>query len=465
MTHTLAKPSTSVLDTIGNTPMHEVVNMDTGKCRLFLKLESQNPGGSIKDRIGLSMIDAAEKSGQLKPGGTLIEATAGNTGLGLVLVAAQKGYRCVIVVPDKMAQEKVFHLKALGATVLSTRSDVGKGHPEYYQDMAERLAAENGWFYVNQFDNAANPKAHRETTGPEILAQIEMAGTQLDAMVCGVGSGGTITGLSQFFAHASPDTEMVLADPEGSILKHYIDTGEVSDEVGSWMVEGIGEDFLPPISDFSRCKTAYTVTDAEAFAVGRELLQKEGVLAGSSSGTLIAAALKYARAQTQPKTICTFVCDRGDKYLSKMYNDYWMQDNGFTAPQKTGDLRDLLARSHEEKQVVTIPPQTTLAAAYRQMKLYDISQLPVLDTDGTLVGLLDEEDLLARVYANGWSFDGEVSDIMACELKTVSPDASNDDVMALLADGMVVPVVSDAGFHGIITKIDMLNHMRLHGAK
>ena len=251
--------------------------MDTGPCRLFLKLESQNPGGSIKDRIGLSMIAAAEASGDLKPGGTLIEATAGNTGLGLALVAAQKGYQLVIIVPDKMAQEKVFHLRALGATVLTTRSDVGKGHPEYYQDMAERLAAENNWFYVNQFDNPANPQAHYETTGPEILAQVRASGeadgeasstdkikARVDAVVCGVGSGGTITGLGRYFADQGEGTDMVLADPEGSILTHYIETGEVSTDVGSWFVEGIGEDFLPPIADFSHTKSAYTISDGEA---------------------------------------------------------------------------------------------------------------------------------------------------------------------------------------------------------
>jgi len=457
-------PTTSVLDSIGNTPMHEVTNIETGKCRLFLKLESQNPGGSIKDRIGLSMIRAAEESGALKPGGTLVEATAGNTGLGLALVAAQRGYQMVIIVPDKMAQEKVFHLKALGTKVITTRSDVGKGHPEYYQDMAERLAAENGWYYVNQFENAANPRAHYETTGPEIAAQVHASGAgNVDAMICGVGSGGTITGLSHYFADTNEGTEMVLADPEGSILTHYINTGDVSDDVGSWLVEGIGEDFLPPIADFSHCKTAYTVSDADAFRAGRDLLKAEGILAGSSSGTLIEAALRYCRSQTEPKNVVTFVCDRGDKYLSKMYNDHWMADNGFIRPEPTGDLRDLIARKHDENQVITLKPDTTLAAAYRQMKLYEISQLPVMTDTGALVGLLDEEDLLMSVYQADGSFDGQVADIMTTQLHTVGPDAKPDDIMPLLSQGMVVPVVEGDRFHGIITKIDMLNHMRLNG--
>jgi cystathionine beta-synthase len=451
----------SVLDAIGNTPMHEVTRLDSGRCRLFLKLENQNPGGSIKDRIGLSMIAAAEAEGKIRPGGTLIEATAGNTGLGLALVAAQKGYKLVIMVPDKMAQEKIFHLRAMGADVRTTRSDVGKGHPEYYQDVAERLAGENGWFYVNQFGNPANPQAHEETTGPEILAQVAAAGCTLDAMVCGVGSGGTITGLSRCFAKASPDTEMVLADPEGSILAHYVETGEISEDVGSWMVEGIGEDFLPDVCDLSRTRTAYTISDGEAFFTARELLEKEGILAGSSSGTLIAAALRWARAQTQPKTVVTFVCDSGNKYLSKMFNDFWMLDNGFIKPSQRGDLRDLIARKHGERQTVTVKPSTTLEQAYRQMKLYDISQLPVLDEDQKLVGILDEEDLLLHVYQCK-CFDGVTGDIMARDLRTVGPDDSLDRVLLLLTKGMVVPVVSDQGFHGLITKIDVLNHLRLH---
>src|SRR5215469_3300027 len=226
----------NVLEMIGNTPLVEVQRLDTGPCRLFLKLENQNPGGSIKDRIALSMIEAAERDGRLAPGGTLVEATAGNTGLGLALGASQKGYRLILVIPDKMSQEKIFHLRALGAEVILTRSDVGKGHPEYYQEVAERLARETpGALYVNQFANPANPKAHEETTGPEIWAQME---GRLDAIVCGVGSGGTLTGLSCYFARVAPHVEMVLADPEGSVLAEYVTAGKLPPRAGSWLVEG-----------------------------------------------------------------------------------------------------------------------------------------------------------------------------------------------------------------------------------
>ena len=284
----------NILESIGNTPMIEVKRIDRGPCRLFLKLESQNPAGSIKDRIGRSMIEAAEREGMIAPGGTLIEATAGNTGLGLALVAARKGYKLILIVPDKMAREKIFHLKALGAEVRLTRSDVGKGHPEYYQDMAERLSAEiPNALYVNQFANTANPEAHVATTGPEIWAQMEH---DLDAVVCGVGSGGTISGLGRFFRSVSDKVEMVLADPEGSVLAEFARTGKLAEEVGSWLVEGIGEDFMPPnANDLAGVAKAYTIGDREALLTACEVLSREGILAGSSSGTLIAAALRYCR--------------------------------------------------------------------------------------------------------------------------------------------------------------------------
>src|SRR5688572_33341391 len=251
-----------ILDLIGNTPLVEVRRMDVGRCRLFLKLENQNPGGSIKDRVALAMIEAAERDGKISPGGLLVEATAGNTGLGLALVASQKGYRLLIVVPDKMSQEKIFHLKAMGAEVVLTRSDVTKGHPEYYQDLAARLAREKRAFYINQFGNPANPRAHEETTGPEIWEQMEH---KVDAVVAGVGTGGTITGLARIFARVAPKAEMVLADPAGSIVANFVKTGTPAEEVGSWLVEGIGEDFIPPVCDLARVKKAYSIPDKEAF--------------------------------------------------------------------------------------------------------------------------------------------------------------------------------------------------------
>ena len=447
----------NVLESIGNTPLIEARKLDAGPCRLFLKLENQNPGGSIKDRIGKSMIEAAERDGSLEPGGTIIEATAGNTGLGLALVAAQKGFRLIIVVPDKMAQEKIFHLKALGAEVLLTRSDVGKGHPEYYQDMAERISGETGAFYVNQFANPANPMAHETTTGPEIWEQMEH---DLDAVVCGVGSGGTIAGLSRYFAKVAPDLEMVLADPEGSVLAEYVETGELAKEVGSWLVEGIGEDFLPPICDLSRTKRAYTISDAEAFHVAREVLDKEGILAGSSSGTLIAAALRYCRAQTESKRVVTFVCDSGNKYLTKMFNDFWMIDQGFIQLERHGDLRDFITRRHKEHATVFVSPEDTLLIAYGRMKLYDISQLPVMGDGEHIVGIVDESDILLEVIRDEERFKAPVKDAMISKIETVQADARLEDLLPIFRADHVPIVLDGDKFLGLITRIDLLNHLR-----
>jgi cystathionine beta-synthase len=444
-----------ILDLIGNTPLVELRRVERGPCRLFLKLENQNPGGSIKDRVALAMIETAEREGKLKGNSLIVEATAGNTGLGLALVASQKGYRLLIVVPDKMSQEKIFHLKAMGAEVVMTRSDVTKGHPEYYQDMAARLARENGGFYVNQFANAANPQAHEETTGPEIWEQMEH---KVDAVVAGVGTGGTLTGLSRFFARVSPATEIVLADPAGSVLVDYLKTGQLG-KAGSWLVEGIGEDFIPPVCDLSRVKKAYSIPDAEAFLACRELLSKEGIMAGTSSGTLIAAALRYCRSQTAARRVVSLVPDSGNKYLSKVYNDYWMVDQGFLQREKYGDLRDLIARRHKEHAVATVNADETVLAAHQRMKLYDVSQLPVLK-DGKIVGIVDEEDILLEVYDNPAHFREPVTEAMESHLVTVPPSASIEQLMEIFKRGLVAIVVDGNEFLGLITRIDFLNWLR-----
>ena len=446
-----------LLSLIGNTPLVEATRLDVGQCRLFLKLESANPGGSIKDRPALTMIEAFEQEGRLKPGGTIVEATAGNTGLGLALVAALKGYRLILVIPDKMSREKVFHLKAMGAEVVMTRSDVGKGHPDYYQDMAARIAAATpGAVFANQFGNPANPLAHENGTAPEIWQQM---GHKVDAVVAGVGSGGTLTGISRFFARVSPRTEMVLADPAGSILVDVVE-GRNPRPAGSWLVEGIGEDFVPPIADFSRVTRAYSIGDGEAFAVARELLRKEGILAGSSSGTLLAAALRYCREQTEPKRVVSLVPDSGNKYLSKMFNDYWMADQGFLTQAQRGDLRDLITRRFDEGGAVTIDPDDTLNVAYTRMKLYDISQLPVLERDHP-IGVVDESDLLLAVLGDRARFNDPVRSAMSHGIETVAVTAKLPEVLAVLNKGFVAVVVDGAHFLGIITRMDVINHLRM----
>lgn len=447
----------NVLEMIGNTPLMAVRHLDTGPCELFLKLENQNPGGSIKDRVGLYLIEAAERSGRLKAGGTLVEATAGNTGLGLALVAAQKGYRLLLVIPDKMSQEKIFHLKAMGAEVMMTRSDVSKGHPEYYRDVAERLAREiPGAYFVNQFGNPANAQAHEETTAPEIWEQM---GHRLDAIVCGAGTGGTLAGLTHFFARSAPAVQLVLADPAGSGLASYATTGKLPEKMTPWLVEGIGGDSVPPVGDFSRVSSTYTIPDAEAFRTCRELLSREGIIAGTSTGTLLAAALRYCRAQQSPKRVVSFVCDSGNKYLSKVYNDYWMLDQGFIERPHFGDLRDLIARRHTERAAVTVNSTEAVMAAYRRMKLYDVSQVPVLE-DGRIVGIVDEEDILMEVIANPAHFDEPVTRAMTSHLVTIAADAPITQLMDIFRRGMVAIVMHGNQFQGLITRIDLLNWLR-----
>jgi len=447
----------SVLDLIGNTPIVRINHFDTGLCSLYIKLESQNPGGSVKDRIGLKMIEDAEKAGLIKPGATLVEGTAGNTGLGLALVAAQKGYHLLLVIPDKMSREKISNLKAMGAEVVLTRSDVSKGHPEYYQDLAQTMADEiEGAFFINQFGNPSNPKAHEEITGPEIWQQMDQ---DLDAIVLGVGSSGTATGLSHYFAQAAPDLELVLADPVGSILAEYINNGVLTDKSSSWLVEGIGEDFLPTISDFTRISKAYAISDKESMLTGRELLIKEGILAGSSTGTLLAAALKYCREQTQPKKVLTFAADTGNRYLSKMYNDFWMRDQGFIDTEQHGNLRDLIARPFESNDTITVGPDEPLANAYSRMKLYDISQLPVIQ-NRKIVGFIDESDLLLAVANSSDAFNQAVKSAMVTELASVDVNDSVDDLMPIFHKDHIAIVTDGEQFLGLITRVDLLNYLR-----
>jgi cystathionine beta-synthase len=454
----LKPPSAAaIFSLIGNTPLVEVTRMDTGPCQLFLKLESQNPGGSIKDRIGRAMIEAAERDGRLQPGGTVVEATAGNTGLGLALVARIKGYRMVLVVPDKMAAEKVLHLKALGAEIHLTRSDVGKGHPEYYQDYAARLARDiPGAWFADQFNNPANPLAHETGTGPEIWEQMRH---EVDAIVVGVGSSGTLTGLSRYFARVQPDVEFVLADPQGSILAEYVRTGRVSEVSGSWAVEGIGEDFIPSIADLSRVRRAYSITDEESFNTARALLRQEGLLAGSSTGTLLAAALRFCREQTSPKRVVTFVCDTGTRYLTKVYSDGWMVDQGLLQRPRTGDLRDLIGRRFDDGDVVTVAPTDTLLTAFNRMRSADLAQLPVVD-QGRLVGLVDESDILSHVTREREGFGAPVAGSMTAELQTLAPSAGMQQLRDILDRGLTAVIAEGDRFYGLITRFDLLNHLR-----
>jgi cystathionine beta-synthase len=449
--------------------MLELTKLDLGKggARLFAKLEHMNPAGSIKDRIGLSMIEGAEKDGRLNPKGnpppTIIEATAGNTGLGLALVARQRGYTLKVVVPDKMSQEKIQHLRAMGAEVILTRSDVEKGHPEYYQEVAAALAAKTpNSYYTNQFGNTDNPRAHYETTGPEIWKQMESVGG-VDAIVCGVGSGGTLSGIAGYLREKNPNVKVVLADPAGSILAPLVNEGKKV-RPGSWLVEGMGEDFVPDICDLKLVSEAVAVSDAESFFAARELLAKEGVLAGSSSGCILHAALVYCRKQSvgaRPMNVVTLICDSGAKYLSKMFNDFWMMDNGFIKRDRTGDLRDLIARRHDHGEDHTLMDTDPIRQAIKRMAMYGVSQMVVTDGDGRVVGILDEGDILLGVHTDTEAFERPVSDYMTRRVETVSPDAPVSTLMPIFrADRVAIVVDKGGSFFGLITKMDMIHYLR-----
>src|SRR6516225_5427525 len=452
----------SVLDLIGDTPLIEVTRIDRGRCRLFLKLESANPSGPLKDRPARTMIEAAEADGRLKPGGTIVEATAGNTGLGLALVGGRKGYRTLLVVPDKMAREKVLHARAMGAEVIITRSDVGKGHPDYYQDLAEAITRRTpGAFFINQFANPANPLAHERTTGPEILRQMEGA---VDAVVVGVGSGGGLTGIGRFMRQASPHTEMILADPEGSVLAPYVQTGRMP-AAGSWAVEGIGEDFVPPNADLTLVSAAYTIPDAESFANARELLRTEGILAGSSSGTLLAAALRYCSAQTEPKRVVSLVCDSGAKYLSKVFNPTFLAQEGWTHPHRHGAVRDVVVSRYAEGTAITVRPNDNLRTVFARMRSSDVSQLPVVDESGHVLGLIDESDVLAALLTErddaNKAFARPVKEVMATRLETISADAPIADLVPLFRKDYVAIVMDGDQFLGVATRLDLINYFRI----
>lgn len=454
--NTSAPVFSDVLQLVGNTPMLEVKRLDTGPCRLLLKLETQNPGNSIKDRIAIAMIAHAEESGVLKPGGHIVEATAGNTGIALALVGTQRGYSVTVVVPDKMAEGKIAHLRALGAEVVMARSDVEKGHPDYYQEVAARIADERGAFYVNQFANQANVDAHYTTTGPEIW---EQTGGEIDALVVGVGSGGTVSGIGKYLKERKPEVSIVLADPVGSVLAPLVNEGREV-KAGSWLVEGIGEDFIPPITDMDIIDEAIEVSDRDAFLAARELLRVQGLLAGSSSGTLLAASLEWCRRQTEPKTVVSFACDHGAKYLDKMFNDHWMTDQGFIEREQHGNLRDLIARRHRMGEDYTVRDDLPLMQAFKSMRLHDVSQMAVLDSDGNIQGIIDESDVLLAVTSNTDNFNKPVSAIMTSRLETVSPESTIEELLPIFRSDQVAIVMENSEFLGLITRIDLINYLR-----
>ena len=442
------------LDLIGNTPLLLVKDLDTGPCNLYLKLESFNLGGSIKDRPAKNMIIEAEKKGLLKKGGTIVEATAGNTGIALAIMAVKRGYKVVIIVPDKMTIEKVYHLKALGAEVIVARSDVVNGHPEYYLEIAKRIAKERKAFYINQFSNQANIKSHIKDLGPEIYKQLN---GKIHAFVAGVGTGGTISGIGKFLKSKNKKCELVLADPKGSILKDLIKTGKINKNVGSWIVEGIGEDFCPPLLDTSLIDHAYSISDFEAIDSCRKLLQNEGILAGSSSGTLLATALKFCKSQKVKKNVVTLICDAGDKYLRKIYNESWRVKEGFNFKKKSNNLLDIVSNINSNRSIPIININSFCSLAFKLMHENSINFLLVENDEKKIMGIITESSLLEVVSKN--SFKETVKNNIT-KVKKIDYQFDLKKIVNLIMKEKYLFVYKNNSFYGVINKTDILWYLK-----
>jgi len=422
--------------------------------QLLAKVEFLNPGGSVKDRIGIAMIEAAEREGRLRPGGTIVEGTSGNTGVGLAIAAAIKGYQCIFVMPDKMSDEKIRLLRAFGARVVITPTAVEPDDPRSYYSVSRRLAEETpNAILAGQYWNPANPEAHYRATGPEIWRQ---TGGRIAAFVAGMGTGGTISGTGRFLKEQNPNVKPVGVDPVGSLYTHYFETGELG-EAHSYKVEGIGEDFLPTTTHFDVIDEMVKVTDQECFLMTRRLVREEGIFCGGSCGAVLAGALKWLRGAGsslgENDVVVVLLPDSGSRYLSKIFDDTWMRENGFLAPSTIADL--LAGR---DGQVITAAEDTSVEAAIRQMKTHGISQLPVLDAEGKLHGIVGEGDLLDYLLGGG-AMDHTVADLHAHEVATVDPDLPLDELTAIFGRNQAAVVVKDGAVVGIVTKIDVIDFL------
>ena len=455
-----AKPYDSVIDTIGWTPMIRLSRVTRGiRTPVLAKAEFFNPGGSIKDRIGLPIIERAERDGSLKPGGTIVEATSGNTGIGLALAASLRGYRCIFTMPDKMSQEKVRLLKAFGAEVIITPTAVPPDHPDHYLMTAKRITEETpGAIFANQFYNDANPEAHFATTGPEIWDQTEGAVTHV---VYAAGTGGTITGVGRYLKKKNPKVQIVAGDPVGSILAEMWRTkGKAKVEGVPYKVEGIGQDKIPGTLDMSVIDDFVTVTDKESFSMARRLTREEGLFVGGSSGLIVHVALQLAKKLDDPKAmIVTILPDTGERYLSKQYNDEWMRENQLLDADRTSLGQVLLAKPDHKGDIVSVTGGQTVRQALRLMQLHDVSQLPVMD-GANCIGSVSDWSLSQRSLEDVKLLDVTVSQIMDAPFPTVEEGQPADSVAKLLSKSNPAVIVRSNGkVKGIVTRSDLLSYL------
>ncbi|HST52532.1 MAG TPA: cysteine synthase [Pyrinomonadaceae bacterium] len=445
----------NVLQLIGGTPLVRLNRMTEGiRATVLAKMESLNPGYSVKDRIGVSMIEAAEREGTLKPGGTIVEATSGNTGIGLALAAAVKGYRCIFVMTEKASVEKVRYLKALGADVVVVPATAKPGTPEHYVETARRIARETpNSFYPDQYSNPNNPEAHYRTTGPELW---EQTGGRITHFVAGLGTGGTISGTGRFLKERNPNIRVVGADPYGSVFKTYKETGRTH-EVTPYLVEGIGQEVVPENVHMKYVDEIINVTDRDSFELSRQLGRKEGIFCGGSTGTNLAAALKVARDLDESGIVVFIVCDTGEHYLTKHHSDEWLKEKRLLEPQKmTAGLISGTKAAGERPRILSVPPTETVADALAQMDKHGVTQMPVIE-EGKSVGSLRENRLLAKVLGDRDLLSSPVGELMEPAFPVVDVDASSAEVTRHLRRSPAVLVEEFGRITGIITRHDMLD--------
>jgi cystathionine beta-synthase len=455
----------SIAEAIGNTPIVKLNKIGADlDVNLYAKLEFLNPGGSIKDRLGWWLVEDAEKKGLLKPGGTIVEGTSGNTGFGLAIAAAIKGYKSIFVLPDKMSQEKISNLRAFGAKVVVTPTAVEPDDPRSYYSVSKRLAKETpNAVYMNQYNNLANRDCHYRTTGPEVLEQMP----DIDAFIAGIGTGGTICGVGKYFKEKNSPALIVAVDPIGSIVYDKFKTGKTI-EAGTYKIEGIGEDFIPDNYDFDVIDDMVQVDDKESFLMTRELLTKEGMFVGISSGSAVVGALRWVKEQGEKlrgKNVLIVLPDSGNRYLSKVFNDDWMREAGFLESSSLGNVKDLLEKFmlQSKEGVLTAHQNQRISDAVALMQEKGVSQLPVRNANGKIQGIITESSILSALYEDRAKGADSIESLIDPSVEFVEPTDSIEKVSKLLTEGKYPLVSAKAGdtseVIAIITKIDLLSFL------